>query len=307
MRRDYDVVHSHLIKSIVMCRLGFMGRRRSRRPKLVSQIPGVVHLQAGWLRRIDRVTLWLDDVTVGSCTDFAHAYQDMGARRTAVSFYGMDTGKFLAELPERSDIARANLGMREEDVVVIMVAHMYPTNVAHFADVGVKGHEVFIDAAAKAHASDARLKFLIVGDEFAGDGSYMRRLEARAKLASDSIKFLGHRDDVPTLLAAADVAANPSLSESASYTMMEASLAGLPVVASSVGGLLDTVVDGVTGLFVPAKDVDALASAFLTLADDERMRQEMGRAGRAHIQTTFDITRTVDSLESIYDEVRGRG
>ncbi|GAA3711981.1 hypothetical protein GCM10022399_30990 [Terrabacter ginsenosidimutans] len=214
---------------------------------------------------------------------------------------------FIRELPERDDTARANLGLREGDVAVIMVAHMYPTNVAHFADVGVKGHEVFIDAAAKAHAADARLKFLIVGDEFVGDGAYRRRLEARAALASDSIRFLGHRDDVPVLLALMDVAANPSLSESASYTMMEASLTGLPVVASSVGGLPDTVVDGVTGLLVPPRDVEALSAAFLTLADDAQLRRDMGRAGRIHVQQSFDITKTVDSLERIYDEVLGRG
>lgn len=296
---DFDLVHAHLLKAIVMCRLALVGRSN---PKLVSQVPGVVHLDMRLLRGIDVHTLRKDDLTVCSCTAFARTYESLGARRIAVNHYGMDTGAFLARLPQPG--SRAPMGLADGDVVVVMVAHMYPTQARAYRDVGVKGHEIFIDAAQEAMRKDPRLCFLVVGDEFSGDGSYRAALEKRAAgMPPDRFRFLGHRTDIGELLAVADIAANPSLSESASYTVMEASLAGLPVVVSDVGGLTDTVIDGKTGLVVPPADRTALAAALLALAAAPTQRSSMGAQGRAHVQQTFDVMTTVSVLERHYDAV----
>ncbi|WP_147916078.1 glycosyltransferase family 4 protein [Ruania zhangjianzhongii] len=296
---SWDIVHAHLFKSFILARVILRGRRA---PRLVTQVAGTVHLQSRPLAAIDRATLRWDTILVGSCTEFARTYARRGSRRTAVSFYGCRTERFN---PATSGTAlRDQYGLAPTDVAVGLIAHMYPTQLKSFRNIGVKGHEVFIDAALALAEQDSRLRFFIVGDEFVGDGSYRRELERRAAPLIDSgrMHFLGHRTDMPDILAGLDILANPSLSESASYTMIEASLMRRPVIGSRVGGLPDTIVDGRTGLLVPPGDAEALAHAVRRLADDPKARQRMGREGRSHVREMFDITKTVSTLEEIYRE-----
>ncbi|GAB2614377.1 glycosyltransferase family 4 protein [Pseudactinotalea suaedae] len=294
---SWDIVHAHLFKSFILARMILRGRRS---PRLVTQVAGTVHLQSRPLAAIDRATLRWDTILVGSCTEFADTYAKRGSRHTAVSFYGCHTERFEPATP--ADTFRDQYGMTPTDVAVGLVAHMYPTRLKSFREVGVKGHEVFIDAALALAQQDARLQFFVVGDEFVGDGSYRRELEQRAEplIRGGRMHFLGHRTDMPDVIAGLDILVNPSLSESASYTMVEASLMCRPVIGSRVGGLPDTIIDGRTGLLVPPGDQGALAHAVRHLADDPELRRRMGQAGRTHVLEMFDITKTVSTLEAIY-------
>lgn len=301
MSGRFDIVHSHLIKASVLCRVALRGRG----PALVSQVPGVVHLANRSLRWADRVTMRWDDILLASCTAFEQTYQQLGAARTAVSFYGCRTD--LLD-PDASPLTfRTQQRLAADTVAVGMVAHLYPTRLKAFADVGVKGHETFIDAARIVAASHDNVRFFVVGDEFAGDGTYRRGLELRASdlTAQGVLSFLGHRSDMESVLAGMDILVNPSLSESASYTMIEASLMRRPVVASAVGGLLDTVCHEETGLLVPPADEFALAAALSRLAADPDLRVALGRSGREHVRRLFDLKTTVDSVEDAYREVLG--
>jgi glycosyltransferase involved in cell wall biosynthesis len=302
-RGGFDIVHAHLLKTIVVSRLAVRGRRR---PALVSQMPGVVHLQSRPLAAIDRWTMRRDDLLVASCTDFARQYRARGARAVAVNHYGFHTSRFDPDVP--ADPFREEQRLPPGQPAVGMVAHMYPTRLKAFRGVGVKGHETFIDAAADLVGRGLPAVFFVVGDEFAGDGSYRRRLEARVRSLgmADRVRFLGHRTDMPQVLAGLDVLVNPSLSESASYTMMEASLMRRPVVATRVGGLVDTVLDGRTGLLVPPARPAELADAIERLARDPGLRARLGAAGRQHVLASFDISRTVDGLEELYRSVMER-
>ncbi|UFU08318.1 glycosyltransferase family 4 protein [Ruania halotolerans] len=294
---SWDIVHAHLFKSFILARIILRGRRS---PRLVTQVAGTVHLQSRPLAAIDRMTLRWDTVLVGSCTEFAETYAQRGARHTAVSFYGCHTDRFD---PATSGAPlRDRYGLTPSDVAVGLIAHMYPTRLKSFRNIGVKGHEVFIDAALSLAKQDARLRFFVVGDEFVGDGSYRRELERRAAPLVDGgrMHFLGHRTDMPDVIAGMDILVNPSLSESASYTMVEASLMRRPVIGSRVGGLPDTIIDGSTGLLVPPGDDGALAGAIRRLADDPETRHHMGGQGRSHVLEMFDITKTVSTVEEIY-------
>ncbi|WP_223411212.1 glycosyltransferase family 4 protein [Occultella gossypii] len=179
---------------------------------------------------------------------------------------------------------------------------MYPTTLRAFRDVGVKGHETFIDAAAILAERFRDVRFFVVGDEFSGDGSYRRALQQRASklVSTNRLQFLGHRTDMRNVLSGLDILSNPSLSESASYTMIEAALMEKPVVATRVGGLKDTVLDGRTGRLVDPAEATQLAEAISSLIVDADLRREFGRAGRRHVLGLFDIHATVDVLEAIY-------
>jgi glycosyltransferase involved in cell wall biosynthesis len=126
-----------------------------------------------------------------------------------------------------------------------------------------------------------------------GDGPDRPAVEAEVRRLGlrDVLTLTGTRDDVPALLAQADVFALSSRSEGAPLSILEAMAAGLPVVASRVGGVPELVVDGETGLLVPPGDPAALAAALGRLVADAGLRDRLGAAGRQRAQRCFDVRR----------------
>ena len=104
----------------------------------------------------------------------------------------------------------------------------------------------------------------------------MRQLAADLGLAG-RVHFLGQRRDIPDLLAALDIFVLPSHSEGVSLALLEAMAAGLPVIATAVGGLPEVVTDGENGLLIPPKDPEALAAALARLLADPDSGQKAGR------------------------------
>jgi glycosyltransferase involved in cell wall biosynthesis len=119
------------------------------------------------------------------------------------------------------------------------------------------------------------------------------------------VSLLGERRDVPDLLAACDVFVLSSDSEGMSNTIIEAMAAGRPVVATSVGGNPELVVDGETGLLVEARNAAALADALAVLVSDSAKREVMGSEGRARARREFDVGRMLQGYERLYLDVAG--
>jgi glycosyltransferase involved in cell wall biosynthesis len=124
-----------------------------------------------------------------------------------------------------------------------------------------------------------------------GDGPDRAEVEAavRSLGLADRVELAGSRADVPDLLAAADLFVLSSRSEGAPFSILEAMAAGLPVVASEVGGVAELVAHGETGLLVPAGDPAPLADALRTLLVDPGLRSRLGAAGRARARERFDL------------------
>jgi L-malate glycosyltransferase len=160
-----------------------------------------------------------------------------------------------------------------------------------------KSHETLFAAAASLLRSHPSLRFQIVGD-----GVRRGELEQLAATLglSAHVEFLGHREDVPALLAAADVFVLPSRSEAFPNAAIEAMAAGIPVVACAVGGLLDLIQDGKTGLLVPPGDSNALAAALGALVEDPPRAHAIGTAGRRLVQQRYSFDRMVGSFDDLY-------
>jgi glycosyltransferase involved in cell wall biosynthesis len=137
-------------------------------------------------------------------------------------------------------------------------------------------------AAVPGHAFSA----LLVGD---GPDRPAVEAEVRRLGLQHAVTVAGTRDDVPELLARADVFALSSRSEGAPVSILEAMAAGLPVVASSVGGVPELVADGETGLLVPPGDPAAMAAALGRLLEDVDLRRRLGAAGRDRALRCFDV------------------
>jgi glycosyltransferase involved in cell wall biosynthesis len=132
----------------------------------------------------------------------------------------------------------------------------------------------------------------------AGDGPQRQLLEG-----IHGVELLGVRDDIPALLAQSHVFVLSSLSEGMPISVLEAMAAGLPVVASNVGGIPEQVVDGETGLLVPPDDPAALAAALECLLDEPELRARMGAAGRRRAVELFDVARFRREHLALYDRL----
>jgi glycosyltransferase involved in cell wall biosynthesis len=169
----------------------------------------------------------------------------------------------------------------------------------------MKGIPYFLDAATVLAERFPDVCFLVVGD-----GAIKRELEEQACRMGlgQRIAFTGFRSDVPELLSEAAVSVLPSLSEGTSNTLLESMAAGIPVIATRVGGNPEVVEDGVSGLLVPPRDSAALAAATARLLEDEALAARLGEAGMRRVSELFSIEGSVHETEHLYQRlVEARG
>lgn len=159
-----------------------------------------------------------------------------------------------------------------------------------------KGHTVLLDAITKLDGHQKNVAFV-----FAGEGPQKDSLKAKAiKLGVyDQVRFLGMRNDINKLLLAADVFVQPSLWEGLSLALLEALLAGLPVLATSVEGVVDVAEHEESALLVPPNDASALANAIERLSKDAQLRDRLGRAGRQRAEGNYSVGKMCQAYEAL--------
>jgi glycosyltransferase involved in cell wall biosynthesis len=160
-----------------------------------------------------------------------------------------------------------------------------------------KGHDVLIDAIAMHGRGLADIEFQLVGDGPCREGLERR---VRDHGISHRVRFLGERHDIPQLLADADLFILPSRTEAFPNSVMEAMAAGLPVVASGVGGVLELVEHGRSGVLVPPDEPRALADAIAALASDPRRAHALGCAARETVQTRYSTGNMVAAFSDLF-------
>jgi L-malate glycosyltransferase len=163
-----------------------------------------------------------------------------------------------------------------------------------------KGVEYFLDAASLLAGKFPDVYFLVVGD-----GLNKEELEeyARHLGLGQRIVFTGFRSDVPDLLSEVAISVLPSLSEGTSNTLLESMAAGVPVIATRVGGNPEVIVDGVSGLLVPPRDSAALAAAAARLLEDEELALTLGLAGKCRVSELFSQEGSVHQTEHLYQRL----
>jgi glycosyltransferase involved in cell wall biosynthesis len=164
----------------------------------------------------------------------------------------------------------------------------------------VKRHDLFLRVAAKLVPRFPELRFVLVGD-----GPLRPGLEelARQLELGERLIFLGDRHDIPAVLAALDISVLPSSSESLSNAILESMAAGVPVVASDVGGNPELVQNGKTGFLFSAGDQTQFGAALETLVTQPELRKRLGSAAREKAQTEYSIAKVRDRYQDLYDSV----
>lgn len=303
-RERIGVVQSHIFTSVLISRLAsaIAGTRH------IATIPSPRHLEAFLTRTVDRMTWWLDDVTLAGCHWTRDRYLSLGLNpdRLDSIYYGPDHRRFD---PSRADGAavRRELGIASDSPVVGLVAHFYPPTLGlqtpkHTMGAGLKGHEHFLEAARTIATRFPAVKFILAGAGVgpAGD-EYRERLIGSCRgddLLRDRVIFTGRRNDIPSVLAAIDVAVQCSIVENLGGTI-EALLMERPTVATRVGGMPESVRDGETGLLVPPSDPDALADAIIRLLSDREEAAALGRAGRKLMLKHFTFAQMAEDVDAV--------
>jgi glycosyltransferase involved in cell wall biosynthesis len=190
-------------------------------------------------------------------------------------------------VPDTRDQIRREIQVAEAAVVALLVASLKP----------VKRAPDFVRAVLKAREAHPELLGVIVGD-----GAERAAVEAAAG-DDPAIRLLGFRDDIPRLLCAADILVLASEHEAVPMAILEGMAAGLPVLATSVGGIPDLVVDGETGLLVGPGDVTALAKGLIRLSGDRRLRVAMGHAGQVRCRDGWDAETMIDGYQGVLKAV----
>jgi glycosyltransferase involved in cell wall biosynthesis len=199
--------------------------------------------------------------------------------------------------PEARASLRQSLDLQPSDVAVGLVGQVSE----------IKGIAEFVEAAALVAPRCPTVRFVVIGEDQQHHGRVRREMTERVDSLglTSRFTFTGYRPDAPTLAGALDVTTVPSHVEPLGLSALEAMAAGTPVIASAVGGLAESVIDGETGLLVPPRDATALAAAIERLAADREARERFGTAGRARVRDQFSPERHADRLQALYDEILG--
>jgi glycosyltransferase involved in cell wall biosynthesis len=205
------------------------------------------------------------------------------ADKVDVLYNGIDVGP----LPDESARAcvRRKLAVSDETLVIGTIARLDP----------VKDLPTLIHATA-AVAREVPVALLVIGD--GSERPALESLTAQAR-AEPYVRFLGHRDDARGWLAGCDAYANSSIHEGVSLTILEAMAAGLPVVATRVGGTPE-IIDESCGRLVAPRDPAALAAALAELAAGKTLRNQLGRAARQRVESRFTLDRMVREYRDAY-------
>jgi glycosyltransferase involved in cell wall biosynthesis len=288
---QYHVVHAHSSKAGV---LGRLAAKWVDTPAILYTPHGFAfrNVRSKFIRwiyiQIERLCgRWTDRIICVSPTEREEALRSQIAppNKLVVIENGLDASEFAAPLDPLAKKQR--LRPNADNPIVGTMGRLS----------WGKGVEYFLQAATKVIRGYPDVQFLIVGD-----GEARRDLEQLATNLGISPQtiFTGFRPDSMEILALMDVFVLPSLHEAMPYTILEAMASGKPVVAIEGTGAQDAIQQGKTGLLVPPRDLDALASAIMALLQDKARAQAMGLAGREMVASRFTLAQMVRRTEELY-------
>ncbi|HEU4509646.1 MAG TPA: glycosyltransferase family 4 protein [Pyrinomonadaceae bacterium] len=275
---DIEIVHAHAARDY---HLAAMAVRLASRGRLVLTRHTLFPL-----RRINRPILKRVARVIAVSRAVAESLQRNGViepSKISVVHNGIDVDRF-----ERS-------GARDSPILVGTVGHLAP----------IKGHDVFVRAAALIHARRRDVRFVVIGEDKSPRMDDRRSLENLiAELGLNEIVSVpGWNDDMPSALSSLTLFVSAARSEPFGLAIVEAMAAGLPIVATASEGALEILEDGVTGKMVPLDDPHALAQAVNELIDDPAECSRLAHNAQLAARERFSLTRMATSTERVYREV----
>ncbi|VAV84936.1 hypothetical protein MNBD_DELTA01-864 [hydrothermal vent metagenome] len=291
-REKVDIVHAHLFNA-------------SRASHFLAKLAGVRitietnHVREAWRKgtlktwyAIDRLFARFTDCIIAvSKANAAYLSEVKGIARGKIRVVqnGIDTRAFDVRGRPASSI-KAALGIPDGAPLVTVIARLEPQ----------KGHIYLLEAVPEIIKKYPDVVFLL-----AGDGILASELKAQAsRLKIDNnVIFAGFRSDARRLLSSSDIFLLPSLWEGLPLVVIEASAAGIPVIATAVDGTPEVVRDGETGILIEPRNPVVITESVLRLLDNPQQARRMGQRGASYVRAHFDISKQVKGTEDIYMEL----
>ncbi len=299
-KKEPHIVHTHTSKA------GILGRLAA----WMARVPTIIHTPHGHVfyghfgRSLSRIFLQTEKL-LGRITHHHIAltpeegkdYLNFGvarAKNISVIHSGVDLNCFKRSAT-KSNPKRNELGISPDSLVVGFVGWLIP----------IKGVTYLVNAMTKIVEQHPKSLLVLVGkgDDKGEEEIKLKEQVERAGLA-DKVRFLGWRPDVDVIMGCFDIFILPSLNEGMGRVLVEAMAAGLPIVASRVGGIPDLVKDGENGLLVPPADAGALERAISNLLSDKARRKLMGETGKRMCRP-YSVEAMVDKIDNLYSRLLG--
>jgi glycosyltransferase involved in cell wall biosynthesis len=287
--REIDMLHGHGLRGAW---IAFLASRLSRKPFLFT----AHNLAPAHVGGIEQALLKRTIKASSSVIVISHAVAQ------SLSRYGLEEGQSVL-IPNGVDVSEIDKSLQRpwnwQDFGI-----EFPLGGSIVAAAGrlspEKGFETLLHAASLVRSSFAETNFLL-----AGEGAERARLASLIPGYGLTGNFLltGQIKNVPAFFSLADIIVIPSYAEGQGLAALEAMAVKRCVVASDVGGLSETVEDGITGFLIPPQDAESMARVILQLLENEELRDRMGKAGRGLVETRYTLKLMGESLDRLYSSL----
>ncbi len=289
-RHNIEILHTH--NCYADC-VGALAARRVR-VKTISTVyvwSNALGWKRGLIQSVNRQALRFFDLVTAHCEETYRASLELGIppQRLKTLVCGYEVERVEMSTAERLALRRA-MGIADDELLLANVARLYPE----------KAQDLLLRCFAKIAQQCSRARLAIAG---VGPLDQSLKELCQALGLADKVKFVGFVHDLPRFLALVDIQVNSSWTEGVPLAICAGLAAGLPIVATRVGGLPEVVRHGRSGILVPPGDENALIESVLSLTHDDEQRRKLGLEARRFIEDEYSLAAAVRRLEQTYDEV----
>lgn len=291
-----DIIHSHFVLTTIIMRLAL----RRNPAKRVFQVPGPLHLEHFLYRNVDILLSQKQDYWIPTCNWSYQRYIKSGIKpnHLLMSYYGGDGLTYEV----KKGVLRSELGLTDSDIIIAIVAFMYPPKRYLGQRRGLKGHEDFIDAMSIVMEKHSNVHAVCIGGAWNGATDYESKVIQYGTKKCPRIHFLGTRNNVLELYQDIDIAIHPSHSENLGGAG-ESLAMGVPTIATNTGGFPDIVIDGITGYLVPLNSPSSIAAAVEKMIQDPKHAKEMALVGQKKVLEDTDVRKTSVEVVNFYKKI----
>ncbi|MFS8085589.1 MAG: glycosyltransferase [Acidobacteriota bacterium] len=288
--KQIDVVHTHCFYTNIF---GMTGAFLARVPARVTSKGETDGFRTPMQKRAERAAFRLAHRVIANCHVVRNQLISEGVSPAKIvqHYNGLDMERMKARSGLRREEALATFGLPADRRYVSIVANLHNP---------VKDHPMFLRAAARVRAKVPDAAFAIAGEGDLMEG--LRILAAQFGIERD-VFFIGRCDNVPNLLFASDVGVLSSKAEGFANAILEYMAAGLPVVATEVGGAREAIAEGETGYVVPSGDEEKMADRIIDLLNNPERARAMGQRGKSIVAEKFSCNHHLQNTLELYDEL----
>ncbi len=269
----------------------------------LARVPAVLHIRntdlERWLKWKNRVIFKLANNIIAISNAVAISLIKIGVVEKKIQIIpnAVELSKF--HLSVSGESFRNEIGIDKQTILVGIVGRIIPK----------KGQDIFIQAIPEIIKVYSNVKFVIVGEDTTQNGDFIDHLKKMVREIKQEKKvyFVGFKEDIQEIFKALDILVVPSRTEAFGRVVIEAMAVGTPVVATSVGGIIDIIEDGFNGAMVPVNNPKTIAHAVISLIADRIYYQKISQNGRKTVEKYYTIGSHINAVKKLYASLFSTG